>query len=251
MDVKQSGRSTNIRAEQVNLLPHNRDFTSLVTQAPGRQHGGEVAPRAAGLMIDGAAAAENRYVIDGIETTDIVGGLSGKNLLADFVEEVQVKSTGYPAEYGGSTGGVINVHHQERHATAFTARRRHLPGIEHDRREQPDAARRVRRCRPRPNTTRIPKDDDTRFEPGGSLGGPIFKNRMWFFGAYQPAYTTTKRHVDARRAASRRRTRRTRRRSSKSSTSPANVTNQFGNKLRTRVALQQQLEQDDRAARGA
>src|SRR5436305_5063155 len=60
-------------------------------------------------MIDGAAAAENRYVIDGIETTNIVGGLSGQNLLADFVEEVQVKSTGYPAEYGGSTGGVINV----------------------------------------------------------------------------------------------------------------------------------------------
>ena len=54
-------------------------------------------------------AAENRYVIDGIETTNIVGGLSGQNLLADFVEEVQVKSTGYPAEFGGSTGGVINV----------------------------------------------------------------------------------------------------------------------------------------------
>src|SRR5262249_55072602 len=35
VDVKTSGRSTNIRAEQVNLLPHNRDFTSLVTQAAG------------------------------------------------------------------------------------------------------------------------------------------------------------------------------------------------------------------------
>src|SRR5207247_8384773 len=35
IDVKQSTRATNIRAEQVELLPHNRDFTSLVVQAPG------------------------------------------------------------------------------------------------------------------------------------------------------------------------------------------------------------------------
>src|SRR5262249_16581520 len=97
--------STNIRAEQVEMLPHNRDFTSLVVQAPGVNN----ETKSAGIMIDGAAAAENRYVVDGIETTDIIGGVSGKNVLADFVEEVQVKSTGYPAEFGGSTGGVINV----------------------------------------------------------------------------------------------------------------------------------------------
>ena len=35
VDVKQSARQTNIRAEQVELLPHGRDFTTLVTQAPG------------------------------------------------------------------------------------------------------------------------------------------------------------------------------------------------------------------------
>src|SRR5262249_26626130 len=105
-----SGKSTNIRAEQVTLLPHNRDYLSLVTQAPGVNNEVKSAPAGqAGIMIDGAAAAENRYVIDGIETTNIIGGPSGQNLLADFVEEVQVKSTGYPAEYGGSTGGVINV----------------------------------------------------------------------------------------------------------------------------------------------
>src|ERR1035437_988574 len=105
VDVKQSGRSTNIRAEQVDLIPHNRDFTSLVTQAPGANN----EAKSGGIMIDGASAAENRYVVDGIETTDLVHGQSGKNVLADFIEEVQVKSTGYPAEYGGSTGGVINI----------------------------------------------------------------------------------------------------------------------------------------------
>src|ERR1043166_6218390 len=64
VDVKQSGRSTNIRREQVELLPHNRDFTSLIIQAPGAN--AESKQTGSGVMIDGAAAAENRYMIDGI-----------------------------------------------------------------------------------------------------------------------------------------------------------------------------------------
>src|SRR5438309_889405 len=110
VDVKQSTRATNIRSEQVELLPHNRDFTSLVIQAPGANiEAKSSGTNYVGVMIDGASAAENRYIVDGMETTDIVHGQSGKNVLADFIEEVQVKSSGYPAEYGGSTGGVINV----------------------------------------------------------------------------------------------------------------------------------------------
>ena len=53
--------------------------------------------------------------MDGVETTNLQNGVSGKGVIADFVEEVQVKSSGYTAEYGGATGGVINVRDQERH----------------------------------------------------------------------------------------------------------------------------------------
>ena len=66
MDVRQSARQTNIRAEQVELLPKGRDFTTLVTQAPGANNEAKLG----GLSIDGASAGENRYIIDGIETTD-------------------------------------------------------------------------------------------------------------------------------------------------------------------------------------
>ena len=76
-----------------------------MTQAPGANHEAKLG----GLSIDGASAGENRYIIDGIETTNLQSGVSGKNLIADFVEEVQVKSSGYTAEFGGATGGVINV----------------------------------------------------------------------------------------------------------------------------------------------
>src|SRR6185295_13427599 len=105
VDVRQSSRQANIRAEQVELLPKGRDFTTLVTQAPGANQESKLG----GLSIDGASAGENRYIIDGIETTNLQSGVSGKNVIADFVEEVQVKSSGYTAEFGGATGGVINV----------------------------------------------------------------------------------------------------------------------------------------------
>ncbi|HJR57760.1 MAG TPA: carboxypeptidase-like regulatory domain-containing protein, partial [Vicinamibacterales bacterium] len=88
VDVRQTARQTNIRAEQVELLPKGRDFTTLVTQAPGANNESKLG----GLSIDGASAGENRFIIDGIETTDLKTGVSGKNVIADFIEEVQVKS---------------------------------------------------------------------------------------------------------------------------------------------------------------
>ena len=240
VDVKSSGKSTNIRAEQVNLLPHNRDFTSLVTQAPGVNN----ESKSSGVMIDGAAAAENRYVIDGIETTNIIGGLSGQNLLADFVEEVQVKSTGYPAEYGGSTGGVINV------LTKSGTNNLHGSGSIFFQGSSLTGAnnqtlRAVQGDATKAQYHTYPKDDNTRYEPGASIGGPVMQNRMWYFGAYQPAYTTIKRHVDASTTG-------------RTDTNPsdtkqkqevqyltANATNQVGNKLRTRVAFNNSWNKTD------
>ena len=48
-------------------------------------------------------------MVNGVETTNLVTGVSGHAVLPEFVDEIQVKSSGYTAEYGGSTGGVINV----------------------------------------------------------------------------------------------------------------------------------------------
>ena len=194
VDVRQSARQTNIRAEQVELLPHGRDFTSLVTQAPGANSESKLG----GLSIDGASAGENRYIIDGIETTNLQNGTSGKGVISDFIEEVQVKSSGYTAEFGGATGGVINVltksgtndwhgnalfnWESSRLRGANTPTLRSVPGSP---------------VSPTPvEYVTYPKDTSDRIEPGFSLGGPIFKNRAWFFGAYQPAITHTQREVN-------------------------------------------------------
>jgi len=208
VDVKQSSRQTNIRAEQVELLPHGRDFTTLVSQAPGANTENN---KLGGLSIDGASAGENRYIIDGIETTNLQSGVSGKNVIADFVEEVQVKSSGYTAEFGGATGGVINVvtksgtndwhgnalFNWQGDAIAGGA----APAQGFVNGSTQNAGVRTLRLKLSDPTqaeyVTYPKDEQNRFEPGIALGGPIARNRAWFFGAYQPAYTKTTRNVDA------------------------------------------------------
>jgi hypothetical protein len=191
VDVRQSARQTNIRAEQIELLPQGRDFTTLVTQAPGANNEAKLG----GISIDGASAGENRYIIDGIETTDLQDGTSGTNLIVDFVEEVQVKSSGYTAEFGGATGGVINAVTKSGtnnfHGTAaFNYEGSSLAGARRPSLRQnlsnSDIAEYVS----------YPKDDRTRIEPAISIGGPIKRDRVWFFGGYQPALTTIERDVD-------------------------------------------------------
>ena len=61
------------------------------------------------MSINGATVGENRYMIDGMETSYLWTGWPDMPLVTDFVEEVQVKSSGFAAEYGGATGGVVNI----------------------------------------------------------------------------------------------------------------------------------------------
>ncbi len=196
VDVRQTARQTNIRAEQVDLLPKGRDFTSLVTQAPGANNESKLG----GLSIDGASAGENRFIIDGIETTDLQDGTSSKNVIVDFIEEVQVKSSGYTAEFGGATGGVINA------VTKSGTNDFHGSALYNFEGDSLEGARRptLRTSLTNSNAAEYvsyPKDGRTRHEPGFALGGPLMRNRMWFFGAYQPALTTNSRDVNATTAA--------------------------------------------------
>jgi hypothetical protein len=87
-------------------LPRGRNFDSLANIVPGVSS--EVL-LLGGTSIDGASGLENIYTIDGADTTSIKDGSSGQNVSFNFVDEVQVKATGFTAEFAGSLGGVINV----------------------------------------------------------------------------------------------------------------------------------------------
>jgi hypothetical protein len=200
IDVKQSARATNLREEAIEKMPKGRDFTSLIVQAPGANQ----ETKLGGISIDGASAGENRFIIDGAETTSLRYGYSGKSLITDFVEEVQVKSSGYAAEYGGSTGGVISAITKSGSNTfrgdvmayfsadslgmeCGTQAAGYCDGRDSLRRNPNDSSK--------SEYITYPEDDWTRWDPGFNLSGPIVKDKAWFFAGYQPRLEETNRTV--------------------------------------------------------
>ena len=112
-------RQTNIRAEQVELLPKGRDFTTLVTQAPGANYESKLG----GLSIDGASAGENRFIVDGIETTNLQSGMLGqerhRRLRRGGPGQVERLHRGVRRRHGRRD----QRHHQERHERLARLRR--------------------------------------------------------------------------------------------------------------------------------
>jgi hypothetical protein len=105
IDVKQAATFTTVSQETIDRIPKGRDFATVVSTAAGAQN----EARQGGIQVDGSSGSENRFIIDGMDTTNLQGGTQGKTMLLDFIQEVQVKSSGYNAEFGGSTGGVISA----------------------------------------------------------------------------------------------------------------------------------------------
>lgn len=184
VDVTQSATTTSIAREQLEMIPKGRDFTSVVAQAAGASNEAFVG----GISIDGASGSENRFVIDGVDTTHPQDGLSGQSMITDFVEEIQVKTAGYAAEFGGSVGGVINAVTKTGTNDFNGWVGAYLQDSSWEGDERPTA------YPADPSRYRLfDKDDTTRFEPGAAIGGPIMRDRLWFFAGYSPTLITTNR----------------------------------------------------------
>ncbi len=190
VDTQSSKAAVNISRREIDSIPKPRSFQNLAALAPGAQ----LENKSGGLQVDGASGAENIWLIDGVDTTHVAGGFSSKNLLVDWVQELQVKSSGFEAEYGGALGGVVHVitksggndlHGEVRYYYYGTAL-------------QTDPRPRLR-INPADNKTaeylRDPKDNQTVNEMGFQLGGPVVKDRLWYFLAYEPILDHSSRNV--------------------------------------------------------
>jgi hypothetical protein len=102
VDVTSTVAGINVSAAAVEALPLRRDYTDVATMAPG------VGADARGLTFYGSTGLENSYVIEDVNVTGIQIGDTRKGLSLSFVDEVQVLTGGLPAEYGRTTGGIIN-----------------------------------------------------------------------------------------------------------------------------------------------
>lgn len=190
IEITQSATATSVSGELIDSLPRGRNFTSVVTQATHAAN----EDFAGGISIDGSSGAENRFVVDGIDTTNMQTGVSAKDVVTDHVQEVQIKSSGYMAEYGGSTGGVINVITK----TGTNDWRGDLTAYYSDSSYYGDIRPTLRRNPQSGEAEYITFDttDWDRLEPGFTLGGPIWKDKMWFFASYIPQETKYTRTLD-------------------------------------------------------
>ena len=124
--------------------------------------------------VGGSSGPENNYILDGVNTTDPAFGGSGANLPFEFVQEVEIKTGAFGAEYGKATGGIFNVITKsggnEFHGDAFgyfTTK-----GL-------------VRATKQFPFTGSAP-NGFSEIDAGFDVGGPIKKDKLWFFGAFNP-----------------------------------------------------------------
>ena len=158
--------------ENAALGSANRSYQQVLFQA-----GGVAAQAGAGSnpSVYGSTLGENAFLVDGIDTTDPVTATFGTNFNFDAIQEVSFLTGGFEAEYGRATGGVVNVITKsggnEFSGTAdvrYTADSFTEKGDHFD----PD--------------TQINKS----LTPGATLGGPIMRDRLWFFVADE--YNDTK-----------------------------------------------------------
>src|ERR1035437_434839 len=210
VDTSQSKVAVTVQQEVLNNLPKGRSFQTLIPLAPGAraealQSGsavGSAAGAGTGYQIDGASDGENVFLVDGVNVTQIQNGGVGKNYQMEFIDEVQVKTSSFEAEFGGALGGVINVvpkkGSNEWHGALLTYLSSNAFNANNT-----DRTLTTNPTLPSLNTTTrldsVPeyymanKDQSTTIEPGYQAGGPLWKNKLWIFSSYIPSVNTTRR----------------------------------------------------------
>jgi hypothetical protein len=171
IDPTSAADRTNLQSQTLAELPLDRNFRSIISLAPQANlsyYGDEV-------NIAGATGLENTYYVDGINVTDPSNGATSTDLPYNFVQEIDIRTAGYEAEYGSALGGVINVvtpsggndfHGQV--YSFFTS----------------DALR----TRPHIGLADFDPRSFSSYDVGASLGGPIARDRLWFYAAYNPTF---------------------------------------------------------------
>jgi hypothetical protein len=165
-----------LQIEDYEALPIERDYRSVATLLPEvnesflTSSGGRDPENFAG-----STGLENRYFIDGIDVSDSYRGASSTRLPYNFIQEVQVRTGGYEAEYRSSLGGTMNV-------VTYSGGNRVAGSVfgfftnntlTATPRSVPDS----------PNT-----GDFERWDVGFGVGGPIQKDRLWYYAAYNPTF---------------------------------------------------------------
>ena len=164
-------------SELLNTTPIARNQTALILLSPGTSSGDTAFGNLA--SIGGATVAENAYYVNGLNVTNFRNFVGSSNPPIEFYQSLDVKLYGLSAEFGRALGGfttaVTKSGSNEFQAGALVA-------------YAPDGTRSTA-----PNTYAALNDTDYTedLEANFYLSGPIIKDRLFFYGLYNPNYTKT------------------------------------------------------------
>jgi hypothetical protein len=160
IDRQSTTRSANLDTSFLNSIPAARNLATVFNMTPG----------VTGDTAHGSSVRDNSYNLDGVNLTDPVVGTQNVFFGMDIAEEISVQSGGLSAEYGSTRGAVINVVTKSG-GNSFSGNLRSF--FNHE-------------ALMGDNTKGTVLEGKTsgskyEFEPGFSLGGPIIKDKIWFF----------------------------------------------------------------------
>src|SRR5213592_3636051 len=182
--------ATSFTERQVTELPIlDRNFTKFILLTPGTQqlqwqHAASENPQGSTqIQVNGQHFSGTGYQLDGTENRDPILGIIVINPNFEAIAETKITSQNYDAEFGQATAGVVSVQ------TKSGSNSLHGSLFEFHQDDRLQSANPFTQTQPDPLTGKlIPDTNKNQF--GGSIGGPVQKDRVFFFGDYQGTRST-------------------------------------------------------------
>lgn len=178
VDVRSTETATNITRQELARLPVDQNLTSVALLAPGVVASGATF---GGLTFGGSSVAENAVYINGLNVTDPYLRRGFSSVPFAFYDQFQVKTGGYSAEFGRSTGGVIN-------AITRSGGNEFHGGVEVTMEPSAWAASKEDHFHSDGSLDerdRTSRDTSPLFKTNVWASGPIVKDRLFFFAMYE------------------------------------------------------------------
>ncbi len=177
-------QTTSVTVDEFEKAPIGRSYQTIAALAPGISNNSGGNPNS-----NGALSSSNQFLYDGVDATDPTTGTFGSNMNFEAIQEVTVLTNGVSAEYGRSTGAIISVITKSGtndFAGSLKAIVTNDSWNEQNKTKHSWTGASFAR-------TKVDKNDK---RYAGTVGGPILRDRAWFFGAYEkyegfPAPATT------------------------------------------------------------
>ncbi|WP_133407502.1 TonB-dependent receptor [Parashewanella tropica] len=196
VDTSSSEASFNVSAAELERLPIAPDVTSVALLAPGVNLGDSRFTDAKGNALatfGGASQAENTYYVNGLNMTNYRNGVGGATIPFLAYDAFQVKTGGYSAEFGRSTGGVVS-------ATTKSGTNEFKFGLQHRQKlgglygERPSSRYLSSDCKDKNDTkcNRVgdiivdnSEDERKGYTTDVYVSAPIIKDTLFFYGLYE------------------------------------------------------------------